>query len=637
MIVLQCARVSKSFGATPILNNVKLEIQTKERIALVGRNGAGKSTLLKAIVGETGVDEGDISIPKHVTIGYLAQHTALNSTRSIWDEMCTVFSSLREMEVGLQQLESEMATPPANEPPSAAEKRLQAYDAMQIAFKDQGGYQYEADIRTILSGFGFATFDYSTPITTLSGGQKTRLSLAKLLLTKPDLLVLDEPTNHLDMATLTWLEQYLQSYTGAILIVSHDRYFLDKIATGVIELSRTRTTTYKGNYSYYLTEKARRYEQDLKQYEKQQTAIANMEQFVAKNLARASTTKRAQSRRKQLEKMDRLDRPEGSEKQATFSFTIQKQTGNDVLTIDNLTVAYEDEPIFSGLNLSLTRGESIAFIGKNGAGKSTLLKAITKQLTPQTGTISFGSNVILGYYDQEHAKLSSGKTILQEVWDDYPSFPEQKIRTTLGQFLFSGDDVLKTVSSLSGGERARVALAKLMLQQANVLLLDEPTNHLDLEAKEVLEAALVDYPGTIIFISHDRYFINRLATRIVELANGTVTNYLGNYDDYIEKKQAQAERAALTAPQVIDKPINKKQSFQQDKEAQKRERKRLRRIEAIEQEIEETDAQLSALEQKLAEPEVYSDHVAAAKIQEEIDTLNKRNESLMEEWETLQS
>ncbi|AST94810.1 ABC-F family ATP-binding cassette domain-containing protein [Shouchella clausii] len=635
MIVLQCVNVSKAFGTEPVLEQVKLEVQAKDRVGLVGRNGAGKSTLLKIITGEISQDTGEIVIPKQTTIGYLAQHTGLASNRSIWDEMLEVFAPLLEMERSLRTLEQQMADPDAIEQ-NNYQKLLAEYDQLQLAFKDSGGYQYEADIRSVLAGLHFHHFDYSTAISTLSGGQKTRLALAKLLLSKPDILVLDEPTNHLDMETLSWLEQYLANYSGAILVVSHDRYFLDKLVTKTVELSRGKTTTFHGNYSHYLDEKAKRYQQAVKQYEKQQEEVAKLETFVAKNIARASTTKRAQSRRKQLEKIDMIDRPDG-EKSVVFSFNINKQTGNDVLTIRDLTAGYGQGTVFEGLHLSLTRGESVGLIGENGAGKSTLLKAITQQLSPQKGSIIYGSNVVIGYYDQEQAKLSSNKTVLHELWDEYPTTPEKDVRAVLGRFLFTGDDVLKPVSSLSGGEKARVALAKLMMQQANFLILDEPTNHLDLDAKEVLEAALLDYPGTILFVSHDRYFINRLATRIIELDQGGTNVYLGNYNDYLEKKRQNAERAALKKEETLNKQAAEtdRNSFQLDKEAKRQERQKKRRIEAIETEMEQIEASISALHQQLADPDVYTDHQKAQTIQAELEQQNNALEALMEEWETL--
>ncbi|KGA97780.1 multidrug ABC transporter ATP-binding protein [Alkalihalobacillus alcalophilus ATCC 27647 = CGMCC 1.3604] len=637
MIILQCVNISKSFGAEPILSNIKLEVQTGERIALVGRNGAGKSTLLKIIAGQLSYDGGDIIKPKEVELGYLAQDTGLESTLSIWDEMLTVFAALIEMEQKLRTLEQQMSDPKLQQDEIAYSKILSEYDELQIIFKDKGGYQYEADIRGVLSGLNFSSFRYDTKISNLSGGQKTRLALGKLLLTKPDLLILDEPTNHLDIETLTWLEQYLSNYKGAILIVSHDRYFLDQVVGQVVEISRTKSTKFPGNYSAYLDEKAKRYELELKQFEKQQEQIAKLEDFVQRNIARASTTKRAQSRRKQLERIDKLDRPSGSEKSANFIFDIDKQTGNEVLRVSDLEVCYDKTPIFSELSLEVNRGESVAVVGPNGAGKSTLLKTLTKQLKETRGTIKLGSNVKIGYYDQEQAKLHSNKQVLHELWDEYSLHPEKEIRTVLGNFLFSGDDVLKPVSSLSGGEKARLALAKLMMQKANFLILDEPTNHLDLDAKEVLESALIDYPGTLLFVSHDRYFLNRIATRVTELDSGTAIDYLGDYDYYIEKKAENKERIRLReAENTPEEKQAKTTSFTRDKEVKRQERQRLRRIEEIETTIEKLEIDIAVGEELLCNPEVYADHEKALEIQTKIDEAKAATEQLMEEWETLQ-
>ena len=639
MILLQVNQLCKYYGADIILSNIKLEVQTRDRIALVGRNGAGKSTLLKIISGNLSYDSGEIIKPKDVKIGYLAQDTGLESTLSIWEEMLSVFEELRKQEQALRKLEQEMSNPSLFENPIQYEKVLKEYDELQVQFKENGGYQYEADIRSVLHGLNFHSFDYNTKISSLSGGQKTRLALGKLLLSKPDILILDEPTNHLDIDTLSWLEQYLQSYDGAILIVSHDRYFLDEVVNQVYEISRHQIMKFPGNYSFYLDKKAENYERDMKLFEKQQDEVAKLQDFIQRNLARASTTKRAQSRRKQLDRMELMDRPLGDESSATFRFDIEKQSGNEVLNIHSLSIGYEkDAAVSTNINLRVTRGESIALVGPNGVGKSTLLKTIVEKLPALDGELQIGTNVFIGYYDQQQADLTSNKTVLKELWDEYPFKNEKDIRTVLGNFLFSGDDVLKIVSSLSGGEKARLALAKLMLQKANFLILDEPTNHLDLDSKEILENALIDYPGTILFVSHDRYFINRIASKVIELNLEGVTDYLGDYDYYVEKKLEQEELKALQQNEqqsAVQSNPSEKTSYQQDKEAKKLERQRQRRIEQIENQIEELEQAVEQNEQLLCDPEVFQNHVKSLEINEENEKYKQELEQLMEEWTTL--
>ncbi|AEH49517.1 ATP-binding cassette domain-containing protein [Parageobacillus thermoglucosidasius] len=640
MIILQVNQLTKYFGADLILSNIKLEIQSKDRIALVGRNGAGKSTLLKIIAGEMSYDSGEIIKPKEVSIGYLAQDSGLHSSLSIWEEMMTVFAPLKEMETQLREMELQMGDPDLLADSSRYKKLLKDYDTLQERYKEQGGYQYEADIRSVLHGLQFSQYDYmTTPVQSLSGGQRTRLALGKLLLMKPDLLILDEPTNHLDLETLTWLEQYLQTYPGAILVVSHDRYFLDKIATQVYELSRTTLRRYVGNYSHYLEQKATEYERERKLYEKQQEEIAKLQDFIQRNIARASTTRRAQSRRKQLEKMKVIEKPIGDEKSASFSFDIERQSGNDVLIAEDVAVGYDmGKPLIRNIRFRITRGESIALVGPNGIGKSTLLKAIVNKLPLQSGHFRYGSNVQIGYYDQNQAELSSNKRVLDELWDAYPDKTEKEIRTVLGNFLFSGDDVLKPVSALSGGEKARLALAKLMMQKANFLILDEPTNHLDLDSKEVLENALIEYPGTILFVSHDRYFINRIATKIYELSSAGITEYLGDYDYYIAKKAEMLELQRLASEKRADRAYEEsssKLSYEQEKEAKKQERQRKRRIEEIETEISELERQIAQIDEQLCNPEIYQDHEKVQQLTKENEERKEKLEKLLEEWETL--
>jgi len=642
LILLQVNGLSKLYGAETILANIKLEVQTKDRIALVGRNGAGKSTLLKIIAGELSHDGGEIIKPKDVSIGYLAQNTGLETSLTIWDEMLTVFTHLQQMETKLRRLEQEMGKEENFSNAATYEKLLADYDQLQLDYKDQGGYQYEADIRSILSGLGFPVETHQTTISTLSGGQKTRLALGKLLLTKPDLLILDEPTNHLDIETLTWLEQYLQGYPGAILIVSHDRYFLDKLVTQVYEISNKESRRFVGNYSKYLDLKSALYEQEMKRYEKQQDEIAKLEDFVQKNIARASTTKRAQSRRKQLDRMELLTRPLGDSKSASFHFDIEKQSGNDVLQVKDATIGYDEDPIIEHVNMRLTRGDSVALVGPNGIGKSTLLKSIVNKLQLLHGDVAFGSNVSVGYYDQEQANLTSSKRVLNELWDEYPLQPEKEIRTILGNFLFTGDDVLKPVSSLSGGQKARLALAKLMMQKSNLLILDEPTNHLDLNSKEILENALIDYPGTLLFISHDRYFINRVTTTVVELSTEGAQEYLGDYDYYVEKKNEMIERAAFEQQEQQENqaPVQKtvaqeKLNYLEEKERKQLERQRTRKIEELEQNIVSLEEEIATLEDQLCLPEIYADYEKASEITTKKQTLQEQLEACMAEWEEL--
>ncbi|AZV41050.1 ABC-F family ATP-binding cassette domain-containing protein [Peribacillus asahii] len=638
MILLQVNQVSKYYGAELILSNMKLEVQHKDRIALVGRNGAGKSTLLKIIAGQLSYDGGEIIQPKGVTIGYMAQDTGLESELSIWDEMLTVFNHLISQEQTLRQLEEKMANPDIFSNEAIYQKVLSEYDALQVQFKESGGYQYEADIRSVLHGLQFGSFDPSTPISTLSGGQKTRLALGKLLLTKPDILILDEPTNHLDIETLSWLEQYLQGYQGAVLIVSHDRYFLDKVVNQVYEISRHSMKKYHGNYSSYLIRKAEDFERDMKQFEKQQEEIEKLRDFVQRNITRASTTKRAQSRRKQLEKMEILDRPQGDQKSASFSFQIEKQSGNEVLQLNELAIGYQNEKVAQHINVRITKGESIALVGPNGVGKSTLLKTIIDKMPALSGDIHFGTNVQISYYDQEQANLVSNKRVLNELWDEHPLKPEKEIRTVLGNFLFSGDDVLKTVSTLSGGEKARLALAKMMMEKGNFLILDEPTNHLDLDSKLVLENALIDYPGTLLFVSHDRYFINRIATKVIELSKDGSVEFLGDYDYYVQKKQEQAEHEALEQQQTQSKQpeqVTDKNSYIIDKEAKKAERQRKRRIEEIEGEIEKLEADIEECNQLLCDSEVFQNHEKVIEIQTKLEQAQAALDLLLEEWAEL--
>lgn len=639
MIVLQVNQLYKSYIADEILSGVKLEVQHRDRVALVGRNGAGKSTLLKIIAGKLSYDSGEIIMPKGIELGYLDQHAGLESNLTIWEEMMTIFEPLKQLEKHIRSLELQMTEPAVYENPELYQKVTAEYDQLQHDFKIKGGFQYEADIRSVLHGMQFYPDTYEQSISSLSGGQRTRLALAKLLLKKPDLLILDEPTNHLDIETLNWLENYLKNYNGAILIVSHDRYFLDQVVSIVYEVSRNHVTKFSGNYSHYLDEKAKNYERDMKLYEKQMDEKAKLETFVQKNLARASTTKMAQSRRKILEKTDWMSSPDGDEKSAVFSFDIEKQSGNDVLSIDKLTIGYDSQTIISkNIDLRLYKGDRIALVGPNGVGKSTLLKTIIKELPILAGDIRYGTNVKIGYYDQELAKLSTNRTVLKELWDEWPMMNEKDIRTVLGRFLFSGEDADKIVRDLSGGEKARLTLAKLMLEKNNVLILDEPTNHLDLDSKEVLENSLIDYPGTLLFVSHDRYFINRIASKVVELSTDGSFEYLGDYNYYLEKKEELAEIAAEKAAAL---PIKKIATVTNttphannaiDKEAKKKERKIQRQIEEIEKQMAERQTTIEQLETELCDPKIFSDHEKALAIQTTLDMEKEQHEELELQW-----
>lgn len=636
MIVLQVNKLIKSFSGVNIIENAQLEVQHRDRVALVGRNGAGKSTLLKIIAGEMSADSGDLIIPKDVQIGYLAQHSGIDSSLTLWDEMMTVFEPIRVMERRLRTLEQQMADPDVYSNPDEFSRVTTEYDELQTKFKSANGYQYESDTRSVLHGMRFYPEDYDKQVNLLSGGQKTRLALAKMLLSKPDLLILDEPTNHLDIETLGWLEKYLVGYEGALLIVSHDRYFLDQIVTLVYEISRTKVTKYVGNYSAYLSEKARTYERDLKLYEREVSERANLEDFIQRNIARASTSKMAQSRRKFLERKDWMESPDGDERSARFTFSVERQSGNDVLAIDDLAIGYHAKPVAKNLYMRVYKGERIAIIGPNGVGKSTLLKTIVKQHDPLAGEIKYGTNVQFGYYDQEQATLTGTSTVLEELWQEWPLMNEKDIRSVLGRFLFTGDDVEKAVTSLSGGEKARLSLAKLMLQKSNTLILDEPTNHLDLDSKEILENALDDFPGTILFVSHDRYFINRIATKVIDIDSERATEYLGDYDYFLEKKQEQDEINAEKEQKIDSSPQATVHHNEQSREEKRQERRLLRAIAEIEKEITQLDEAIEKSEQELANPNFADDHIKLMEIQAGIDQLQEEHDHKAEQWLELQ-
>ncbi|MCR8643589.1 ABC-F type ribosomal protection protein [Paenibacillus sp. N1-5-1-14] len=659
-MLLQVSNLSKSFGVTPVLSNITLQIEDRERIGLVGVNGAGKSTLLQVIAGELSYDAGDIFKAKETRVGYLRQNSGLNTDRSIWNEMRTVFTALIEVEKEIRELEQLMSDPALLENEKRYEETMNRYAVKSEWFKQHGGYEMEAKIRGVLHGMGFGQFAPDTPIHTLSGGQKTRLALAKMLLEEPDLLILDEPTNHLDIPTLTWLEGYLRGYPGAILVVSHDRYFLDALVTAIYEIERTSSKRYTGNYSRFIEIKAAEYDIQMRHYEKQQTEIAKMEEFVQKNIVRATTTKRAQSRRKALEKMDRLDKPMGDLKRASFSFETDITSGKDVLEVRNLQVSVQARPgeasdqerrvLIRDVNFELKRGITAALIGPNGVGKTTLLRTLTGDHKQDFGVINWGTNVKIGFYDQEQKHLNPSNSVLDELWNAFPHIEEARIRTVLGNFLFSGEDVFKKISSLSGGEKARVALAKLMLLKANVLILDEPTNHLDLYAKEVLESALIDYEGTLLFISHDRYFLNKMAESMLELSADGVQVFFGNYDDLIEKKAELAEMqasapststgtrasgAAPTSSNASTAPEEKKNDYEASKQAQRDARSKQRRLEALEANIAQLEADVELLEAEMADEAVFNDYVLLGEKTALMDTKKTELEGLYAEWESM--
>lgn len=636
MILLQTVGLTKSFGINPILSDISIQIQSTDRIGLVGVNGAGKSTLLKIIAGKMLHDQGEIQLAKGTKIGYLAQDSGLETEKIIWDEMLSVFSDLIIQEKKLRELEIRMSSSSQFINHKEYERLMDDYAKMSEEFKEKGGYAYEAKIRGILHGLGFSQEYYVQPVSILSGGQKTRLALAKLLLEMPELLILDEPTNYLDIESLSWLEGYLKSYTGAVLIVSHDRYFLDSLVNIIYEIEETKATRYTGNYSKYLEEKANRLDLMIKKYEKQQTEISKMESFIQKNIARASTTKRAQSRRKMLEKMEKIERPTTSRKKASIHFQSAVQSGEKVLSVSDLSMGFENRLLFENVSFSLSSQERVALIGPNGIGKSTLFKLIKQDdIQPLKGSVHYGSNVTIGYYDQEQEDLGSDNTVLDEIWDSYPTLTESEIRTTLGRFLFMGEDVYKKIKELSGGEKARVALSKLMLKKANLLLLDEPTNHLDLFNREVLEEALLDYTGTILFISHDRYFLNKIATRILEFTPSGIHSFLGNYDYYLEKK-SELEETRFETEKSAAEEIQTKSQYIKEKEKQKAERQVRRKIESIENEIEHLENRIVQIESELLKPEIYSDYQISYQKNEELNQTKQQLHQFLVDWEKAQ-
>ena len=633
MIILQGNKIERSFSGDVLFDNINIQVDERDRIALVGRNGAGKSTLLKILVGEEAPTSGEINTKRDLNLSYLAQDSRFESSNTIYAEMLNVFAGLRADEKRLRDMEMKMAELTGSD----LDKLMTDYDRLSEDFRQRGGFTYESDIRAILNGFKFDESMWEMPISDLSGGQNTRLALAKMLLEKPELLVLDEPTNHLDIETIAWLENYLVNYQGALIIVSHDRYFLDKVATVTLDLTKHSLDRYVGNYSTFMDLKAEKLATEAKNFEKQQKEIAKLEDFVNRNIVRASTTKRAQARRKQLEKMERLDKPTEGQKSANMTFHADKVSGNVVLTVRDAAIGYFDEILSEPISLDVKKMDAIAIVGPNGIGKTTFIKSVVGQLPFIKGTSTYGANVEVGYYDQTQSALTPSNTVLDELWNDFATTPEVEIRNRLGAFLFSGDDVKKSVSMLSGGEKARLLLAKLSMENNNFLILDEPTNHLDIDSKEVLENALIDFDGTLLFVSHDRYFINRVATKVMEISEDGATIYLGDYDYYLEKKAELEELARLEAEenqgqeevQVASAGAN---DYQAQKANQKEMRKLSRRIEQIEIELETIEERLEKISAAMLETNEVAE---LSDLQKELDELSVNQEALMEEWSDL--
>ncbi|HER2923501.1 TPA: ABC-F family ATP-binding cassette domain-containing protein [Streptococcus pyogenes] len=629
MIILQGNKLERSFSGDVLFQNISLQVDERDRIALVGPNGAGKSTLLKLLVGEETPTSGEVNTKKDLTLSYLAQNSRFESDQTIYEEMLKVFEALRQDEKRLRQMEMDMATVSGQD----LTRLMTDYDLLTEHFRQQGGFTYESDIKAILNGFKFDESMWQMTIAELSGGQNTRLALAKMLLEKPELLVLDEPTNHLDIETIAWLENYLANYQGALIIVSHDRYFLDKVATVTLDLTPHGLDRYVGNYSRFMTLKAEKLVAEEKQFDKQQKEIAKLEDFVQKNIVRASTTKRAQARRKQLEKIERLDKPTSARKSAHMTFQTDKPSGNVVLTVEKAAIGYNQHVLSEPINLDVHKLDAIAIVGPNGIGKSTLIKSVIGQIPFIKGEVKYGANVEIGYYDQTQSHLTSSNTVLEELWQDFSTTPEVDIRNRLGAFLFSGDDVKKSVAMLSGGEKARLLLAKLSMENNNFLVLDEPTNHLDIDSKEVLENALIDFDGTLLFVSHDRYFINRLATKVLEITENGSTLYLGDYDYYLEKKAELEELARLAAGEIVEETKEASATDYQLQKANQKERRRLtRRYEEIEARLETIEERIGAIQEDM---HASNDTAQLIAWQKEWDQLDQEQEALMEEWETI--
>lgn len=634
-MILACQNISKSFGTTYIVKNGSFHIEEREKAAIVGMNGAGKSTLLKIIMHQLPADEGEIILSKGKTIGYLAQHQNLTSNCSIFEEMLKAKQRVIELEERIRVTELEMKSKTGEELASL----LETYTRLTHEFELENGYAYQSEITGVLKGLGFTEEEFSKKVDTLSGGQKTRVSLGKLLLLKPDIILLDEPTNHLDMESITWLETYLLNYSGAVIIVAHDRYFLDRVVSKVIEIEHGAISTYLGSYSQYAKKREQIRDAKLKAYYNQQAEIKHQEEVITKlkSFNREKFIKRAESREKMLEKIQVLDKPVESLEPMHFTLEPRITSGNDVLTVTGLSKAFPPVSLFQDIDFQIKRGEKVAIIGNNGTGKTTILKIINNLVAPDFGEIHLGAKVHIGYYDQEHHVLHMEKTLFEEISDDYPSLTNTQIRNVLAAFLFTGDDVFKRISDLSGGERGRVSLAKLMLSEANFLILDEPTNHLDIASKEILEQALNRYTGTVLYVSHDRYFINQTATRILDLTNQSLVNYLGNYDYYLEKKEelTQIYAPSLEGKETDEEESNNKLTWQQKKEEQARKRKLENDIKKLETAIEELETRDSEIDQLMEQEEIFTNVAECLKLNQEKAELLEQLESYYEQWEIL--
>jgi len=630
-MVLACNNISKSFGIDEIIKNASFHIEEREKVAIVGINGAGKTTLLRIIMGEYQADSGEVIIAKDRTVGYLAQHQKISGDNTIYDELMSVKKDIIELEQKIRRLELEMHSKEGVE----LEAVMEAYSKSTHQFELQNGYAYKSEVVGVLKGLGFDESDFEKKMNTLSGGQKTRVALGRLLLSKPDIIMLDEPTNHLDMNSIAWLENYLVNYDGSVIIVAHDRYFLDKVVTKVIEVERGIVSVFSGNYSDYAAKKKQLMDAKLKEYYNQQRDIKHQEEVIAKlkSFNREKSIKRAESREKLLDKIEVIDKPITEQETMHFKLEPAKESGNDVLSVEGLSKAFGGNRLFDNVSFEIKKGEKVALIGNNGTGKTTILKIINHIIDADAGKVKLGANVEIGYYDQEHNVLHMDKTAFDEIGDAYPDMTNTQIRNMLACFLFTGDDVFKKISDLSGGERGRVSLAKLMLSNANFLILDEPTNHLDIMSKEILESALNRYTGTVLYVSHDRYFINKTASRIMELSANTVTNYIGNYDYYLEKRD-------ILAPKEVKQVSSEKNTAVKDdwkaqKEEQAKLRKRQNDIAKIEKSIEQLEKDNSELDEQLALPEVYSDVKQLMKLNEKKQEIEKKLEKLYEDWEAL--